>query len=238
MALILLSPLTITLPILSSVNPNSSTTYSTSKEATITYSSAVMRTDYASTKGTALVQVPLNLPPQGIGFLAVNGKCSQDILPVTVTNGTTLNLELTSTNPANLYLLPTYTFHTSANGCDLLDSSILAVTNFTDYALHWTAPEAGTLYLLLTGPTTVVILKDNGSTYPVKEQNANITYAVSTETNFNDYSSTITTTYTTSSLNARPLYLQPPALSASETIGLVILILGIIGVAVFKERRL
>jgi hypothetical protein len=178
----------------------------------------------------------MNLPPKGIGFMAPKGKCSQDTLPVPVTSGTILNLEVTSTNPANLYLLPTYVFQTSPNGCTLVGSALLSVSNFTAYTMRWTAPEDGTFYILLTGPNTIIILNDQGSTKPV-EQDASITYATSTETNFNDYSSTSTTTYTTTTIDAQPFYLQPPTLSSLEIVALLITCLGIMLVAVFKIRR-
>jgi hypothetical protein len=234
-ALILLSPLTLTLP-LTVLTSSASTTYTTSAATTLTTTSIVLRTYFGSTRGTELVQVPMDLPPKGIGFMAPKGKCSQDTLPITVTSGAILNLEVTSTNPANLYLLPTYTFQTSLNGCNLVGSAILSVSNFTAYTMHWTAPGDGTFYILFTGPTTIIILNDQGSTKPVK-QNATVTYATSTETNFNDYSSTSTTTYTTTTIDAQPLYLRPPALSSLEIVGLLIACLGIMLVAVFRGRR-
>ena len=234
-ALILLTPLTITLP-LTSLASNAPTTYTTSAETTITTTSIALQTYFGSTEGAELVQVPMNLPPKGIGFIAPKGKCSEDTLPVPVTAGTILNLEVTSTNPANLYLLPTYVFQTSPNGCNLLGSALLSASNFTAYTVHWTAPEDGTFYILLTGPNTIIILNDQGSTKPV-EQDASITYATSTETNFNDYSSTSTATYTTTTINAHPLYLQPPTLSSLEIVALLIACLGITLVAVFSRRR-
>jgi hypothetical protein len=234
-ALILLTPLTITLP-LTTLASSHSTTYTTSAATTITTTSIVLQTYFGSTNGTELIQVPMNLPPKGIGFMAPKGKCSQDTLPVPVTSGTILNLEVTSTNPANLYLLPTYVFQTSPNGCTLVGSALLSVSNFTAYTMRWTAPEDGTFYILLTGPNTIIILNDQGSTKPV-EQDASITYATSTETNFNDYSSTSTTTYTTTTIDAQPFYLQPPTLSSLEIVALLITCLGIMLVAVFKIRR-
>jgi hypothetical protein len=234
-ALILLTPLTITLP-LTSLASNALSTYTTSAETTITTTSIALQTYFGSTKGTELVQVPMNLPPKGIGFMAPKGRCSEDTLPVPVTTGTILNLEFTSTNPANLYLLPTYVFQTSPDGCGLVGSAILSASNFTAYTMHWTAPEDGTFYILLTGPNTIIILNDQGSTKPVK-QDATIIYATSTETNFNDYSSTSTTTYTTTTIDTHPLYLQPPTLSSLEIVGLLVTCLGIILVAVLSRRR-
>ena len=233
-ALVLLIPLTVALPLttLASSHP---TTYTTSAETTLTTTSVALRTYFGSTQGTELVPTPMNLPPRAIGFMAPEGKCSYYTLPVTVTSGTVLNLKMTSTNPANLYLLPTYVFQTSTNGCNLVGNAILSADNFTTYTMHWTAPEPGVFYIVLTGPTTVIILNDQGSTKAVN-QDATITYATSTETNFNDYSSTSTTTYTTTT-TTQPLYLQPPTLSSLEIVAILIAILGITLVAVFRRRR-
>jgi hypothetical protein len=154
-----------------------------------------------------MVQTPVSIAPQGIGFMAPKGKCSQVTMPLAVNSGTNLNLELTSTNPANLYLLPTNTFQTSSNGCSLIGSSLLTENNFTAYTLHWTAPENDTVYLLLTGPNTVIILRDNGSTESV-EQLATMTYA-STETDFNLYSSINIANYTATNTTTSQPYLPP-----------------------------
>jgi hypothetical protein len=234
-ALILLTPLTITLP-LTTLASTAPTSYTTSAETTLTTTSIVLRTYFGSTQGTELVPTPMNLPPRAIGFMAPEGKCSYYTLPVSVTSGTILNLKMTSTNPANLYLLPTYLFQTSQNGCSLVGSAILSASNFTAYTMRWTAPENGTFYILLTGPNTIIILNDQGSTKPV-QQDATITYATSTKTNFNDYSSTSTTTYTTTTATTHPLYLQPPTLTSLEMVGLVITVLGITLLAIFRRRR-
>jgi hypothetical protein len=234
-ALVLLIPITVALPLttLASSHP---TAYTTSAETTLTSTSVVLRTYFGSTQGTEVVPTPMNLPPRAIGFMAPEGKCSYYTLPVAVTSGTVLNLKMTSTNPANLYLLPTYIFQTTPNGCSLVGSAILSPSNFTAYTMHWTAPENGTFYILLIGPNTIIILNDQGSTKPV-QQDATITYATSTETNFNDYSSTSTTTYTTTSADAHPLYLQPPTLSSLEIVGLLVTCLGIVLVTVLSRRR-
>lgn len=112
----------------------------------------------------------------------------------------------------------------------------MTASNITAYTLRWTAPEDGVFYILFTGPATIIMLDDGGSTHPVK-QNATITYATSTETNLIDYSSTSTTTYTTTSIDAKPLYLQPPTLTSLEIVGLLIAALGITLNAVFRRRR-
>jgi len=206
-ALILLSPLTILLPFSNSM-PVTTTTYVTTEQTTTAiYTSTAFDTSFVSTTGTMPVQSPVSIPSQGVGFIAPNGKCSQFTMPLTVNSGTTLNLELTSTNPANLYLLPTDQFQTSSNGCDLIGSSLLTENNFTAYTLHWTATENGTVYLLLTGPTTVIILRNHGSTDSV-EQLATVTYA-NTETNLNLYSSTSIANHTTTKTSASQPYLPP-----------------------------
>jgi hypothetical protein len=234
-ALILLSPLTITLP-LTTLTSSHSTSYTMSEETTLTATSVVLRTYFGSTKGTTLVQAPMGLPPRVIGFMAPKGKCSQFTLPVTVTFGSILNLKLTSSNPANLYLIPTYTFQTSPDGCSLVGSALLTKSNFTVYTMHWVAPEDGVFYLIFTGPTTIIMLSDGGSTHPVK-QNGTVTFATSTETNLLDYSSTSTTTYTTTITSASPLYVQAPTLSGLEIVGIAIACLAIILVAIFRRRR-
>lgn len=234
-ALILLSPLTMTLPF-TTLTSNHSSSYTTSEETTLTATSVVLRTYFGSTKGTTIVQAPMDLAPKVIGFVAPKGKCSEYTLPVTVTSGSILNLKMTSTNPANLYLLPTYTFQTSADGCSLVGGALLTESNFTAYVMKWTATEDGVFYLLFTGPTTIIMLSDGGSTHPVK-QNGTVTFATSTETNLIDYSSTSTTTYTTTITSTSPLYVQAPTLSGLEIVGLVIAGLVIILIATFRRRR-
>jgi len=205
--LILLSPLTILLPLSNSM-PVVTTTYVTSERTTVaTFTSTAFDTSFVSTTGTIPVQTPMDIPSQAVGFMAPNGKCGQFTMPLTVESGTNLKLELTSTNPANLYLLPTNQFQTSSNGCDLIGSSLLTENNFTAYTLHWTATEDGTVYLLLTGPSTVIILRNLGSTNLV-EQLATVTYA-NTETNLNLYSSTNIVNYTTTTTSASQPYLPP-----------------------------
>jgi len=206
-ALILLTSLTILLPFSNSM-PIATTTYVTSEgTTTATYTSTAFDTSFVSTTGTMAVQAPMSIPSQGVGFMAPKGKCSQFTMPLTVKSGTNLNLELTSTNPANLYLIPRNTFQTSSNGCDLIGGSLLTENNFTAYTLHWTAPEDGTVYLLLTGPNTIIILRNHGSTDSV-EQLTTVTYA-RTETSLNLYSSTNIANYTTTKTSASQPYLPP-----------------------------
>lgn len=207
--LILLSPLTMLLPF-SNPLPVTTTTFVTSERtATATYTSTVFDTSFASSAGTMPVQIPVSIPPQIVGFMAPKGKCSQFTMSLTVKSGTNLNLEIISKNPANLYLLPTETFQTSSDGCSLIGSSLLTENNFTSYTLRWTATEAGTVYLVLIGPNTIILLRNHGSTDAV-DQLATTTYA-STETNINLYSAinivNYTTTATTTSVS-QP-YLSP-----------------------------
>jgi hypothetical protein len=235
-ALILLSPLTMVLPIMNSTSITSST-YVTSEPTTWTNTSMDFETYFASTTGLTTVQTPINIPPKGIGFMAPKGKCSQYTLPVTVKSGTNLNLELSSTNPANLYLLPTPAFQMSQDGCRLIGGALIAKNNFTAYTMHWTAAEDGTLYLLLTGPTTIIILMDHGSTEPVK-QVATVTYA-STRTNLKLYSSTNFTNYTTTTTVSRaPLFYPLPSIGYGLTVvGIVTAFLGPILLLAYKRRE-
>lgn len=154
-----------------------------------------------------MVQKPLNIAPEGVGFITAKGKCGQDTIPLTVKSGAKLSLQLTSGNPANLYLLPSPTYQTSSNGCNLIGSSLLAANNFTDYTLHWTAAENGTIYLLLTGPNTIIIMRDLGSTESI-QQFATSTYA-RTETELELQSAANLENYTTTTVASHTSTLLP-----------------------------
>jgi hypothetical protein len=186
--------------------PASTQSLITSTEKTTTYDLVSAKTSYISTTGFTTDQTPLDLTPRGIGFVAPNGKCAQFSLPLTVTTGTRLNMAMTSSEPANLYLLRNYTFQSSPNQCNIVGDLVLSETNFTAYTLHWTAPENGTFYLIFTGPTTIIVLMDHGSTKPDPEI-ANITYATTEISSWVD-SSIITTTYTTTTPLASAFILQ------------------------------
>jgi hypothetical protein len=205
-ALILFSPITAFLPSIAS--PTATTSLAT-HEINLTYTSQVFTTYFGSTLGTTVGKAPLNFPSRGIGFVALKGECSEYSLPVTVSRGTQLNVRMTASQPANFYLLPSYMFATSLNGCIVTTASLLVSENFTAFTLHWTAPQQGTFYFVFTGPTAVIILVNDGSVDPT-EQAANLTYAKSTETSFSVYTSTSTTSYTTTSA-APPFALQPGA---------------------------
>ena len=237
-ALLLLSPLTATVPFLT--GSAVTTTYTATQEQASTYTSATTQTYYGSTEGPALIQTPFNLTPKVVGFVAPKGKCSQYIYPLTVTSGTIVNLGMTSTYPANLYLLPTYAYQTSPDGCDITNppSALLSAINFTTYLLHWTAPIDGTFYLILTGPTTMILLMNEGSTQPVQEL-ANITYATSTQTDFNNYLATSTATYTTTTVSEQQFYIQPHIGSASALVAFLTLIacFGVGLITVVRRRR-
>jgi len=224
MALVLLSPLTILLPFSNSTPLASTTDVTYGQTTTATYTSASFEMSVVSATGTMTVQSPMSIPPQGIGFMAPKGKCSQSLVPLVVNDATRLNLELTSTNPANLYLISTAQFQTSSNGCDLIGSSLLAENNFTAYTLRWNATEAGTVYLLLTGPNTIIILRNHGSTESV-QQIATVT-RTNTETSLNVYSSTEVANYTTSTTNGSQLYLPP---SLSSGISFVVFLIALVG---------
>ena len=211
----------------------------TTNQKTITYNQTSEETYFASTSGLTTGQSPLNLAPRGIGFVAPVGKCAHFSVPVTVTSGTTLNLAMTSTNPANFYLLPTYTIQASPDGCGISGDPILSETNFTAYQLHWTAPENNTYYLIFTGPSTIIILMNDGSTKPVQEM-ANITYASTTETISWAASSTITNTYTTTTA-VTPNFYVDNASTHTMAIEVAILILTftipIIGIVIHRRRN-
>jgi len=210
----------------------------TTDQKTITYSQSSEETYFASTSGFITGQSPLNLAPRGIGFMAPPGKCAHFSIPVTVTSGTTLNLAMTSTNPANFYLLPGYTLQASPDACGITGNPILSETNFTAYQLHWTAPENNTYYLIFTGPSTIIILMDHGSTRPV-QQVANITYASTTQTISWASSSTITATYTTTTPNTPNFYLNNAATHVTPVeVAILILTFTIpIGIFVVLRRR-
>ena len=223
-AIILLSPITAMLPNITNPGSATSSTSVISNETTLTYTTTSMKTYFKSTSGTTTAQSSAVFPPRGIGFVAPKGRCAQFSLPVSVTLGTTLNVQMMSNLPTNLYLLPAYVFQVSPNGCIITGNVILSESNFTAYTLHWSAPEDGTFYLIFTAPTTVLILMDHGSTKPVQER-ANITIATSTETSDWLYSATTTQTYTTTT-TPEPFYLKPSEQYGS-LVGVVILLLGI-----------
>jgi len=110
----------------------------------------------------------------------------------------------------------------------------LTENNFTAYTLHWTATEDGTVYLLLTGPNTVIILRDNGSTESV-EQLATMTYA-STETNLNLYSSINIANYTATTTSASQPYLPPPLGFELSIVAFLVALLGPILLLGSKNR--
>ena len=235
-ALLLLSPLTLALPMVTPLNQAATTTYTSSTVQTLTYASAVAQTFYASTTGIALVQTPMDLTPKIIGFMAPAGKCSQFAYPVTVKAGSILNVGLTSTNPANVYLLPTYVYQTSSDGCVVTAPALLFDANFTTYTLHWAAPGDGVFYIVLTGPTAIIMLRDEGSTQPV-QQLENMTYASSTSTSLDDYFLTNTVAYT--NMLTHPLYFQPQTLPGLWVLAslLIAVSLGFAGLLIVRGRR-
>jgi len=235
-ALLLLSPLTLALPMVTTLSSAATTTYTSSAVQTLTYTSAVAQTFYGSTIGNALVQVPIDLTPKIIGFMAPAGKCSQYTYPVSVAAGSILNVGLTSTNPANVYLLPTYTYETSSDGCQVTAPALLFDANFTTYTLHWAAPESGVFYIILTGPTTIIQLRNDGSSQPVEELE-NVTYASSTSTSLDDYFLTNTVTYTNTLTH--PLYFQPQTLPGLWVLAFLLIAgsSGFAGLLIVRGRR-
>lgn len=203
LAFILASPLTALLPF-TGIGSNNSNAPVTSA-ATLTYTSTSMKTDFGSTIGPTFMEEPVSFPPRVIGFIAPKGKCAQFSLPVTVASNTTLNVEFSSNNPANFYLLPAYTAQASSNTCIVIGDVILSALNFTKFTLHWTAQADGTFYFIFTGPTAVIVLADRGSMKPAPKTGI-VTFATSTETNLQVYPETTTTTYTDNA--TPPVYLQ------------------------------
>lgn len=233
--LLILAPFAGLLPFSALLSSSTQTLVTTIDTKTLNYNVVSTETYFGSTSGFTTIQSPLVLAPRGIGFIAPKGKCAQFSLPVSVISGTTLNVAMTSSKPANLYLLPTYTFQLSLDGCGIIGNTILAENNFTSYRLHWTAPENGTFYLIFTGPTTIIILMDRGSTKPV-QQIANITYAASTETTSWIDTSTSATTYTITTPVTSPLYLQSAG-KYSLPIEVNLLILTITSGALVLQRK-
>jgi len=232
-AIILLSPITAMLPNMINLGSATSNTSVVSNETTLTYTTTSIRTYFKSTSGSTTVQLPAAFPPRGIGFVAPKGRCAEFSLPVSVTLGTTLNVQMTSNLPTNLYLLPTYVFQVSSNGCVITGNVILSESNFTAYTLHWSSPEDGTFYFIFTAPTTVLLLMDHGSTKPVTQM-ANITVATSTETSDWLNSMTATQTYTTTT-TPEPFYLQPSQQYA-PLVGVIILLLSTTLILLIKKE--
>jgi len=232
MVLLLVAPITVALPFMPNLSSASTTIYTSSEQQILTYSSATTHTYYGSKTGTALVQAPLDLSPKVVGFMAPKGKCSQYTYPVTLSSGATLNMAITSTHAANVYLLPTYAYQTSADGCDLTlpTPALTFQANFTAYTLRWTAPESGTFYIILTGPTTVIMLTDVGSSQPVNEL-TNVTYAMSTQTSFQDYAFTSLDAVTYTTTSNPPLSTQPQTVPRPDPLTLLTLV-ACIGAAV------
>ena len=230
-AMLLLCSVVVGLWMVPSLTASTPTMHVDSAETTVTDTYVGMSTYLSSTEGPVLGGAPLNIPPKVVGFMAPAGECGQYTLPFTVTSGTILDLGLiSSSKPANVYLLSTYTFGTSLDGCSVTAPALVAVANFTSYVLHWTAPVNGTFYVILTGPTTMVTLTDQGSTQPVYEM-ATETYAVSTQTSFEDFLSTSTVTYTSTAL-AQPVYLR-----VQSDLAAVFVVITCLGLAVVAAKR-
>ena len=111
---------------------------------------------------------------------------------------------MTANNPVNFYLFSDYP-SVGSGSCKVSSNPIVAEDNFTDFTLHWTAPEDGIFYFIFTGPTAVILLIDHGSVGPV-EQSATITYPTSIETMLSTYATTATLSSTVTITT--PLYLQ------------------------------
>ena len=218
--LMMLSPVT-AVQVAKVVGLSTSTAQVTTNETTLTYSSANMETYFGSSVGTTLAGQPLNIPSRVIGFVAPAGRCSVYSVPITAASGTILSMKITANNPVNLYVFSDYPSGGWPSACKV-SGSILSVDNFTDYALHWTAPENGTFYLVFTGPTATILLTDIASMKPI-EQTATMTYPTNTETKLTFYTST--TSATSTMTVTTPLYLQSASANGVLIVGIVMALL-------------
>jgi hypothetical protein len=216
--LILLSPVT-ALPVAQVIGLKNVSTRITADESTLAYTNTLLHTYYGASNGTTVAQTAVSFPARVIGFMAPRGVCGLFSLPVPVKSGTLLTVEMTANNPVNFYLLSDYP-SSGSGSCKVSSNPIVAVNNFTDFTLHWTAPEDGIFYFVFTGPTAVILLTDHGSVRPV-EQSATITYPTSIETMLSTYSTT--TTLSSTVTITTPLYLQATSQYGLLIIGVALL---------------
>ena len=105
--LILLSPMAV-LPLAQVIGPSTTSTEVKSFDNTLTYTSSNVQTQYGTTQAMISAETAFSFQPEVIGVMAPQGKCAVFSLPVTVKSGTSLNIEMTSNQPANFYLFPSY----------------------------------------------------------------------------------------------------------------------------------
>jgi len=201
--LILLSPLTAS-PVAQVIGLTSKSTQVTTDASTQAYTGTLVHTYFGSTTGMTVAQTAVSFPERIVGFVAPKGKCALYSLPVMVSSGTLLNVEMTANYPVNFFILSEFPSG-GLTGCNVLGNPLVAQANFTEFTLHWTAPENGIFYFVFTGPTAIILLSDHGSVKPVEEVTT-ITYPTSIRTELSTYSeiATLASTVTVTS----PLYLQ------------------------------
>lgn len=230
--LILLSPVT-AVPVAQVIGLKNVSTQVTTDESTLAYTNTLMHTYYGASNGTTVAQTAVSFPARVIGFMAPRGLCGFFSLPVPVKSGTLLTVEMTANNPVNFYLLSDYP-SSGSGSCKVSSNPIVAENNFTDFTLHWTAPEDGIFYFVFTGPTGVILLADHGSVRPV-EQSATITYPTSIETMLSTYSTTTTVSSTVTITT--PLYLQATSQYGLLIIGVLIALLAIALIALARRTH-
>ncbi|MGA3407143.1 MAG: hypothetical protein ABSD49_15550 [Candidatus Bathyarchaeia archaeon] len=230
--LILLSPVT-AIPVVQVIGLKNVSTQVTTDESTLAYTNTLMHTYYGASNGTTVAQTAVSFPARVIGFMAPRGLCGFFSLPVPVKSGTLLTVEMTANNPVNFYLLSDYP-SSGSGSCKVSSNPIVAENNFTDFTLHWTAPEDGIFYFVFTGPTGVILLADHGSVRPV-EQSATITYPTSIETMLSTYSTT--TTVSSAVTITTPLYLQATSQYGLLIIGVLIALLAIALIALARRTH-
>ena len=147
--LILLSPVT-ALPVAQVIGLRNVSTQVTADESTLAYTNTLLHTYYGASNGTTVAETAVSFPERVIGFMAPRGLCGFFSLPVSVKSGMLLNVEMTANNPVNFYLLSDYP-SVGSGSCKVSSNPIVAEDNFTDFTLHWTAPEDGIFYFIFTG---------------------------------------------------------------------------------------
>jgi len=230
--LILLSPVT-ALPVAQVIGLKNVSARVIASESTLAYTNTLMHTYYGASNGTTLAQTAVSFPERVIGFMAPKGLCGFFSLPVPVKSGTLLTVEMTANNPVNFYLLSDYLANGSGS-CKVSKNPIMAENNFTDFTLHWTAPEDGIFYFVFTGPTAVILLADHGSVRPV-EESATITYPTSIETMLSTYSTTSTMSSTVTVTT--PLYLKATSEHGLLIIGAIVASLALLLTVIAFARR-
>jgi hypothetical protein len=205
----------------------------TTDESTLAYTNTLLHTYYGASNGTTVAETAVRFPERVIGFMAPRGLCGFFSLPVSVKSGMLFNVEMTANNPVNFYLFSDYP-SVGSGSCKVSSNPIVAEGNFTDFTLHWTAPEDGIFYFIFTGPTAVILLIDHGSVGSV-EQSATITYPTSIETMLSTYATTATISSTVTITT--PFYLRTTSQYGLLIIGVIIASLVLLLTMIAFARR-